>query len=51
MLYFIDNFVEVIWKHGSESGSRSGSRSAIQIFLEAKVKRHHFHITGNLTLG
>ena len=46
-----NNFVEVIWKHGSRSGSGSGHGSGrgsnLQIFLEAEVeaKRHHFHIT------
>ena len=47
MFHFKDNFVEVIWKHGSGHGS--GHRSNLQIFLEAEAKveakRHHFHIT------
>ena len=49
MFHFKDNFVVVIWKHGSGSihGSRCGSN--LQIFLEAEeeveAKRHHFHIT------
>ena len=51
MFHFKDNFVEVIWKHGSGSGTRHGSihGSNLQIFLEAEAeveaKRHHFHIT------
>ena len=51
MFHFKDNFVEVIWKHGSRSGSghRGGCGSNLQIFLEAEAeveaKRHHFHIT------
>ena len=49
MFHFKDNFVEVIWKHGSGSGHRSECGSNLQIFLEAEAeveaKRHHFHIT------
>ena len=51
MFHFKDNFVEVIWKHGSGSESRHGSGrgSNIQIFLEAEAeveaKKPHFHIT------
>ena len=37
MFHFINIFMEVTWKHGSGSG--------LQIFLEAEVKVHRFHIT------
>ena len=49
MFHFKDNFVEVIWKHGSGSRSRHGSGGNLQIFLEVEAeveaKGHHFNIT------